>query len=128
MILCFVGIGDIPSWNIHTNFIPELQSNDWSDDDDDDDISASLPFQQEPLDQKQAMRRIRQLEEKVRRNRQEFADYRRLVSEQLNLASLAESLRDHVSPSSSKNTIVPSRDDDSHYFQSYGENGGFELI
>ncbi|KAI0345573.1 S-adenosyl-L-methionine-dependent methyltransferase [Trametopsis cervina] len=101
---------------------PLLQSQlgDWSDEEDDQPTGSAKPSQP-PSDLKQAMRRIRQLEETVRRTRQDFVDYRGFVGERLNLAGLAESLQDPVA-SSSTHAAVPLRDDDSHYFQSYGEN------
>lgn len=49
-------------------------------------------------------------------------EYRAFVSERLNFTSVAESLKEPV-PSSSIHVAAPLRDDDSHYFQSYGENG-----
>ncbi|KAI0698154.1 S-adenosyl-L-methionine-dependent methyltransferase [Cytidiella melzeri] len=102
------------------NFDPELQSDDWSDEDEDE-PSEGAKSSQAPTDLNHAMLQIRRLEEKLRKSRQDFADYRGFVSQKLNLAGLAESLRDPI-PSSSTSVAIPLRDDDSHYFQSYGEN------
>lgn len=101
----------------------ELQSDDWSDDEDDEGATGTKTTAA-PADLGQAMHRIRQLEEKLRRTRQEFTDYRGFVKESLNLDGLAESLRDSLAVSST-NAALPLRDDDSHYFQSYAENGNY---
>lgn len=92
-----------------------MTGDDWSDDEDE---RAS----QEPLDLATATRRIKSLEAKLRQEQQNLKDYRSFVSEKLNLTGLSEVLQE---PSASESTHVgtPLRDDDSHYFQSYGENG-----
>ncbi|KAI0088626.1 S-adenosyl-L-methionine-dependent methyltransferase [Irpex rosettiformis] len=98
----------------------QLQSDDWSDDDEDEASNGTKAIET-PADLNQAIHLIRQLEEKLRRSRQDFTDYRGFVQERLDLAGLAESLRDSVAVSST-NAALPLRDDDSHYFQSYAEN------
>src|SRR4051794_23263055 len=62
--------------------------------------------------------RIHVLERKLERAKQQLADYRALVARRLNVASVIEGIDD-------ENSSLPTkpRDDDAHYFQSYGENG-----
>ena len=99
-----------------TYFAIELQSDDWSDD---EEVAQSS---ERPSDLPSALKKIRALENALHKAQQDLVDYRGFVGDRLNLASLAEALRD---PSASSPTHVgaPLRDDDSHYFQSYGENG-----
>lgn len=90
----------------------EFQLNDeWSDDDDEEaastDVVSDLPG---------AIRRIRTLEKKLANAKQDLTDYRAFVGERLNATEIA----DDPSPAS-----IPARDDDSHYFDSYGENGNY---
>lgn len=51
-----------------------------------------------------------------------MVNYRAFVSDRLSLASLAEALKDPETSSTHLGPPLP-HDDDSHYFQSYGENG-----
>ncbi|CAL1713691.1 unnamed protein product [Somion occarium] len=76
---------------------------------------------QSPLDLAAAKRQIKRLKQQLQRTKQDMIEYRAFVSERLNFTSVAESLKEPV-PSSSIHVAAPLRDDDSHYFQSYGEN------
>jgi len=58
------------------------------------------------------------LEKKLASARQDLADYRAFVGERLNISGLTEDANEN-----SNQPIPPLRDDDSHYFQSYGANG-----
>jgi protein arginine N-methyltransferase 3 len=51
--------------------------------------------------------------------KQDFVDYRSLISQKLDIANLLDTTADPESNHAS----APARDDDTHYFQSYGENG-----
>jgi type I protein arginine methyltransferase len=102
-----------------THLGAELQSDDWSDD---EEIMNSA---EAPSDLSEATRKIRALENALHKAQQDLADYRSFVGERLNLASLAASLRESEA-SLSTHVGTPLRDDDSHYFQSYGENGAYE--
>ncbi|KAI0060468.1 S-adenosyl-L-methionine-dependent methyltransferase [Artomyces pyxidatus] len=84
-------------------------SDDWSDSDDD-----SAPA---PTDLAGASRRIATLEGKLEQAKKDLIDYKRLVSERLNLATLKAAIE-----TSDASTSAPARDDDSHYFDSYGAN------
>ena len=84
----------------------EGATEDWSDSD-----------EEEGSDQ-QPTQRIRLLEKKLVKAKRELADYQHFISEQLNVASLVDTVRNADQP-----TTPPSQDDDSHYFESYGENG-----
>ncbi|KAF7964712.1 hypothetical protein HWV62_3685 [Athelia sp. TMB] len=60
--------------------------------------------------------RIRALEKKLADAKRDLVDYRGFIGERLNLASLSEAIKE------SDSILRPARDDDSHYFESYGEN------
>lgn len=86
---------------------------DWSDDDDD------RPFGSDPPpDLPSALRRIHILEKKLSQAQTDLLDYRRLITQNLDISSIAEIINDPV-PS----TDEASRDDDTHYFLSYEYNG-----
>lgn len=72
-----------------------------------------------PIDLASALRRIKFLEGKFNQEKRDFADYRKLVAKSLDVEKLAEA----VASTSITNPIAPKRDDDSHYFTSYGSNG-----
>ncbi|KAK7039941.1 protein arginine N-methyltransferase 3 [Favolaschia claudopus] len=78
-------------------------SSEWSDSDSDDDAADPA-------------KHIRSLEKRLAAAQQDLVDYRALVSKQLDITSLIAAVRE---PSGS---VLPSRDDDSHYFQSYETN------
>ncbi|KAI6027839.1 S-adenosyl-L-methionine-dependent methyltransferase [Pisolithus microcarpus] len=92
-----------------------LDLDDWSDDDGPSSLAHPQP---EPTDLATAVRRIRYLEEKLSQAQKDLADYRSIVSQKVDVASFAEIISD-PGPSTSK--AADPRDDDSHYFQSYGE-------
>ena len=69
-----------------------------------------------------ATRRIRALEKRLADAKQDLADYRTFVGERLNLSHLTEATDD-----SSSGSMLP-RDDDSHYFDSYNENGKYSSV
>jgi protein arginine N-methyltransferase 3 len=69
-----------------------------------------------------ATRRIRALEKRLADAKQDLADYREFVGERLNLSHLTDATDD-----SSSIAALP-RDDDSHYFESYNENGRYPFI
>ncbi|KAJ8081154.1 hypothetical protein PM082_017997 [Marasmius tenuissimus] len=79
----------------------QLQSDDWSDSEDED--ASSDPE-----------KRIKALERKLEQARAEFNAYRSLINQRLNLIEAA-------SDSAAENAQKP-RDDDTHYFESYGAN------
>ncbi|KAF7292107.1 Protein arginine N-methyltransferase [Mycena indigotica] len=68
-----------------------------------------------------AEKRVAQLEKKLAVAKQEFADYRSLVGRQLggDFAALRAAFDE---PGPSKKDLKAATDDDSHYFDSYGEN------
>jgi len=87
----------------------QVQSDDWSDSDEDNPSSEVAPVTD---------RRLRSLNKKLTAAKQELADYRAFVGKQFNVSSFAEAIKE----SSSSQQVLPSRDDDSHYFKSYAEN------
>ncbi|KAG8214938.1 S-adenosyl-L-methionine-dependent methyltransferase [Butyriboletus roseoflavus] len=70
-----------------------------------------------PSDLPNALRRISILEKKLSQAQNDLSDYRRLITQNLGVSSIAEIIND-PGPSSSEAL----RDDDTHYFQSYGYN------
>lgn len=101
----------------HTFLYQELQSGDWTDSEQEDDDAAQSKGWSDP---RKASQRIRRLEEKISAARQELIDYRKLVEGRFNLSQIAEQYNSlHVS----EDLQPPPRDDDSHYFRSYAENG-----
>ncbi len=106
----------------HTMHTLETATDDWSDSEDE---AATAPdSSSQTLDLEKATKRIKLLEKKLQQAKQEFVDYRKFVGNRLNLAGLAEALKEHPEASST-HVSAPLRDDDSHYFQSYGENGTY---
>jgi protein arginine N-methyltransferase 3 len=86
-----------------------VQDDDWSDD------SDSEAQAQDPA------KKVKTLEKKLAQLQRDFADYKAFVSSKLDIARLAESLKiSDDGPDASQSTP---RDDDTHYFQSYGEHG-----
>ena len=65
-----------------------------------------------------ALRRIKALEANLNNAKQDLVDYRKFVTKNLDVEKIAEAVA-----SSTVDPIVPKRDDDSHYFTSYGSNG-----
>lgn len=96
----------------------EIHSADWSSSDESEDESSA------PTDLAGATRRIRALKKKLQKSKNDLADYRAFVSERLQRTELGDALAEPAS-SSSGHLAPPLRDDDSHYFQSYGENGTY---
>ncbi|KAH9850155.1 S-adenosyl-L-methionine-dependent methyltransferase [Lenzites betulinus] len=89
---------------------------------DDSDSEEDEPEKAEaPKDFAGATRRITALQRKLEQAKQDLVYYRGFVSQRLNLAGLADELKDSA-VSSTTHAAVPLRDDDSHYFQSYAEN------
>lgn len=84
----------------------EAPSNDWSDSEDEDAFVDPN-------------RKIQLLEKKLLAAQQNLAQYKDFVSEKLNASSLSELL----SGSGASQEVPQARDDDSHYFESYSENG-----
>ncbi|KAI0642918.1 S-adenosyl-L-methionine-dependent methyltransferase [Trametes meyenii] len=91
------------------------------DDSSDSEDEGVLETSETPKDFASASRRITALQQKLEQAKQDLVYYRQFVSERLNLAGLADELK-NLDPSPSTHAAVPLRDDDSHYFQSYAEN------
>ncbi|KIM43061.1 hypothetical protein M413DRAFT_443870 [Hebeloma cylindrosporum] len=85
----------------------QSSSDNWSDSDVEEDPSDADPT-----------RKIKALEKKLALAHQSLGDYRALVAEKLNLTKAVESIDD----SPPDREALPARDDDSHYFESYGAN------
>lgn len=96
-------------------FSAEIQPDDEWSDSDDDEAAPKDP----PNDLPSARRRIRALEGKLIEAKKNLLDYHSFVAEQLSLTRLTDII-DDPDP-----VPTPPRDDDSHYFDSYAENGTF---
>jgi len=102
-------------------FFLELDLGDWSDDEDPPfsvAAATSSRFSEEPVDLANAIRRIRVLEQKLSHAQRALVDYRTIVAQKVDIESLAG-----IATEPGPSTKVALRDDDSHYFQSYGEIG-----
>ncbi|KAF9220251.1 S-adenosyl-L-methionine-dependent methyltransferase [Gyrodon lividus] len=96
---------------------PLLQLNfddDWSDDEGPP-TSGRPPSP--PSDLSSALTRIQVLEQKLSQAQKDMTDYRKLVTEKLDISNIAEIVNE---PGPSTSEAI--RDDDTHYFQSYGYN------
>jgi hypothetical protein len=99
-------------------YLSEFQPDDgWSESDDGEsvpkDVITDLPS---------ATHRIHVLEKQLASAKRHLIDYQAFVGERLNLSHLTEAID---GPSANP---FPLRDDDSHYFESYGENGKYSLV
>lgn len=94
----------------------EAGSDDWTDSEQEDAVIAHIS----PSDLDTAQKKILALEKKLKKAHDDLKNYRAFVGDRLNLSTLAEALKEEPAAT---HVNVPLRDDDSHYFQSYGENG-----
>lgn len=115
----FVSTTPLRSPSVLTGASTEIEPDDWSDSDEDEEFEKPEP----PKDLPSATRRIQALQRKLEQAKKDLLYYRQFVSERLNLAGLTDEVKKSDASSSSTHVAVPLRDDDSHYFQSYAENG-----
>ena len=92
----------------------ESHSGDWSEE---EDVGTSPG--EGPEDLESALRQIKALEATLSKAKKDLVDYRQFVTKSLDV----EKLTGAVASSSTVDPTVPKRDDDSHYFTSYGSNG-----
>jgi protein arginine N-methyltransferase 3 len=85
----------------------EFPGDEWSDSED------------EGTTTKDSARRIQALEQKLALVKQDFADYHSLIGQKLNVPALLDAVTDQ----DSEHPFATARDDDTHYFESYDENG-----
>jgi protein arginine N-methyltransferase 3 len=97
----------------------------WSDDDDE---PRNKVKEKEPISQNSEMRRvsreIRRLKERLAAAQQDLVDYRNLVND--NIANITTGALGNVPLDEIRKEELPSpgpRDDDTHYFDSYNEQG-----
>ncbi|KAL5524274.1 hypothetical protein ACEPAF_9414 [Sanghuangporus sanghuang] len=93
----------------------QLASDDWSEDEDVEPVVAKDSDKDKV---------IRVLSKKLEQAKKDLADFRALVEKQFNLSEVKQALQEGSTSAepSSKGESVTKRDDDSHYFESYGEN------
>jgi protein arginine N-methyltransferase 3 len=94
-----------------------LEADDWSDE---EDFFSSDEQPAPPADLPTALRRIELLEKKLAQSHKDMAEYRALVGQQFDAGRLAEIVNE---PGPSSAAGPTQRDDDTHYFSSYCENG-----
>lgn len=99
----------------------EFQSDDWTDSEPEDAEGTLATTLSDP---RRASQHVRRLEEKLAASRQELKDYRKLVEGRFDFSKLVEQVNE---PQTSADSQPPPRDDDSHYFRSYAENGKFNF-
>ena len=73
----------------------------------------------EEVDNADPNHKITILEKKLALARQSLVDYRTLITEKYNISKLIEEVNEPLS----RQAPAPTRDDDTHYFQSYGAHG-----
>ena len=98
----------------------QLGSDDWSEDEDE----GAVDTKGEDRDKV-----IRVLSKKLEQAKKDLADFRAFVQKQFNLSEVKQALQEEsTSAEQTSREVVPKRDDDSHYFESYGENGKNLLV
>lgn len=90
-----------------TYLFVEAPSDDWEDSEDED-VGNADPSS-----------KIKILEKKLALAQQSLVDYRTLITEKCNIPNLLKDINEPIS----RQVASTSRDDDTHYFQSYGEHG-----
>ena len=95
----------------------ELQTDDWSDTDEERSHSAQRDENaSSKVDHSHAHREIKLLKERLANAQNELQEYQKLVRTRLDVSAL-DALKDDTP------LELPKRDDDTHYFESYGGNG-----
>lgn len=97
----------IETQRITDYFFLEAPSDDWSDSEDEEVENADPSY------------KIKILEKKLAIAQQSLVDYRTLITEKCNIPNLIKDINEP----NSRQFASTSRDDDTHYFQSYGEHG-----
>jgi type I protein arginine methyltransferase len=103
----------------------ELQTDEWSEDEDEPKGKGSLSHNSEI---QHANLEIRRLKERLAAAQKDLADYHQLVNN--NITNIAAGALGNVSLDEIKREELPPpgpRDDDTHYFESYNEQGGNEF-
>ena len=97
---------------IPVDSVPVNSLDSWSDSEDGSNVVA-------PSDLVSATKRIAALETKLAAAKEDLAEYRSLVNRRADIALIREAIDAPGEP------VASSCDDDSHYFDSYGENGEY---
>ena len=94
----------------------QLGSDDWSEDEDEAELISK---------EKDKDKVIRILSRKLQQTKKDLVDFRALVEKQLHVPEIKQAIEEDAETSVdlSKNQGAATRDDDTHYFESYGENG-----
>jgi type I protein arginine methyltransferase len=104
----------------------ELQTDEWSEDEDEPSIQTK---EKGSSSHNRANLEIRRLKERLAAAQKDLADYHQLVND--NITNLAAGTLGNVSLDEIKREELPPsgpRDDDTHYFESYNEQGTSEFI
>lgn len=102
---------------IAVDSVPVSSLDSWSDSEDGSKVLA-------PHDLASASKRIAALETKLAAAKEDLSEYRSLVNQRADIALIREAIDAPGEPVASSSRS----DDDSHYFDSYGENGRFIWI
>ena len=97
-----------------------MGADEWSDDEDE----SSAGGNGKVVDKDREIRRLAQRLEQAKRD---LVDFRKLVERQFRTKEITDAAREDgessVRPTSTTAAMTPKRDDDTHYFNSYGDNG-----
>jgi len=109
---------------------PELQMDEWSGD---ENASPSHSNRKEPISEQSQLRRahlhIRLLKEQLAATQKDLVDYRNFVND--NITNIAAETLGTIQLEEIRNEQLPPpgpRDDDTHYFESYDDQGRFIII
>jgi protein arginine N-methyltransferase 3 len=125
MTLCFVSSHVVPPRYTARLTRTELQTDEWSEDEDEPKGKGPLSHNS---DIQHANLEIRRLKERLAAAQKDLADYHQLVDD--NIINIAAGALGNVSLDEIKREELPPpgpRDDDTHYFESYNEQGGNEF-
>jgi len=98
-----------------------LQTDDWTDTDEEPSHSAQKD-ENSSHDLSHAQREIRLLKERLANAHNELQEYQKLVRTQLDVSTTLDALKDDTP------LEPPKRDDDTHYFESYGGSGASSSV
>jgi hypothetical protein len=103
-----------------------LESDDWSDDEEDEEPASSSSASHK--DSKLLAKKVSSLQKKLALSNQALEEYKALIAEKIHPDILGAREEDDSRVVKDPREEREGRDDDSHYFESYGENGGSSFI
>lgn len=103
----------------------------WSDDEDaGEDAGADARGKDRELTSEEKDREVQRLRRKLEQAQRDLVDFRQLVEKQFKSSEISAARDDELSVAQPSTTteLAPKRDDDTHYFNSYGDNGALQVI